>query len=291
MPVKGIKKSVHNDILTYEEIARLAETFIDTGIDKIRITGGEPLSRNDILKLIRRIGSLEKLKDFALTTNGVLLGKMAHDLKQAGLNRVNISLDTLDDKKFSYITRTGRLKDVLNGIDQAEKAGLVPIKINSVLIGGFNTDEITDLVGLTVDRNISVRFIELMPVGEAASWAEEKFVSNQMVLDTLPELFPEVSADKSSPATYYKLPGALGSVGLISPVSCRFCNQCNRVRLTSEGKLKFCLHSDDEVNLRDPLRAGQDIKKLILDSIDKKPEAHNLDSGEYVKQNMVQIGG
>ncbi len=291
MPVKGIKKSDHNKILTYEEIVKLAKVFIETGIDKIRITGGEPLSRNDVLKLINGIGKLEKLKDFALTTNGLLLAKYANSLKLGGLNRVNISLDTLDDKKFSYITRTGTLSRVLSGIDEAEKAGLLPIKINCVLIGGFNTDEIADLVGLTVNRDISVRFIELMPVGEASSWAEEKFVSNTMVLDKMPELVPETSKDISSPATYYKLPGAIGSVGLISPISCRFCSTCNRVRLTSNGKLKFCLHSDEEVNLRDPLRENKDIKKLILESIAKKPEAHHLESGEYIAQNMVQIGG
>jgi len=291
MPEKGIKKSEHSKILTYEEIVQLAGTFIETGIDKIRLTGGEPLSRNDVVKLIEGIGKLEKLRDFSLTTNGILLAKYAHSMKQAGLNRVNISLDTLDDRKFKYITRSGDLSRVLAGIDEAEKVGLLPIKINCVLIGGFNTDEIENLVKLTIDRDISVRFIELMPVGEASSWAKEKFVPNTLVLDKIPELVPEISKDQSSPATYYKLPGAIGSVGLISPISCRFCSTCNRIRLTSDGKLKFCLHSEDEVNLRDPLRAGENIRDLILASIDKKPEAHHLESGDYITQSMSQIGG
>lgn len=170
-----------------------------------------------------------------MTTNGVLLKKYAKDLREAGLNRVNISLDTLDEEKYRKITRGGNIKDVLDGIEEAKKVGLSPIKINTVLIGGFNEDEIEDLVNLTVEEEIDVRFIELMPIGEAATWAEENFVSNSIVLEKVKSLLPTPRDDISSPAVYYKLPNAKGKVGIINPISCKFCKNCNRVRLTSKG--------------------------------------------------------
>jgi len=234
---------------------------------------------------------MEGIEDLAMTTNGLLLGKYAKALKEAGLNRVNISLDTLDEDKYSSITRGGRLKDVLNGIDEARKVGLEPIKMNVVLIGGFNDDEVENFVKLTLKEDIDVRFIELMPIGEASNWAVENFLSNQIILDKVKDLKKVENNDPSSPAVYYKVPGAKGKVGIINPISCKFCDNCNRVRLTSQGKLKLCLHSNDEIDIRMALEEGKDIEKLILDSIANKPEAHSLEEGKYISKNMFQIGG
>ena len=215
---------------------------------------------------------------------------MAKDLKEAGLNRVNISLDTLDPDKFSQITRGGDLQTVFDAIDEAIKVGLTPIKINTVLMGGFNDDEIRDLVHLT-KRGIDVRFIELMPIGEATTFAKDKFISNDIILKTIKELEPIEREDISSPATYYKIPGASGNVGIINPISCKFCDNCNRVRLTSTGQLKLCLHSNKEVDLKTPLRNNEDIKQIIEKSIMNKEESHHLEDEEYITRNMNQIGG
>lgn len=291
MPKEGVSKTSHDDILSVEEIVEVARIFEGLGIKKIRITGGEPLIRKGIVDILQGIGDLEGIEDLAMTTNGILLKKYAKDLKSAGLNRVNISLDTLDENKYSYITRGGKLIDVLEGIQAAKDAGLVPIKINTVLVGGFNDDEIVDLVKLTDREYIDVRFIELMPIGEAIKYESEHFLSNQMVLEKVPQLIEVEKEDISSPAVYYKLPNGKGKVGLINPVSCKFCAHCNRVRLTAQGKLKLCLHSNDEIDLKDPLRKGQDIEKIIVDAIKLKPESHRLESGEYISKKMYQIGG
>lgn len=291
MPEKGIDKFLHEEMLTLEEVYTIAKIFVDLGIDKIRFTGGEPLVRKGIIHLISKISKLDKLRELTMTTNGVLLKKYAKDLREAGLNRVNISLDTLDEEKYRKITRGGNIKDVLDGIEEAKKVGLSPIKINTVLIGGFNEDEIEDLVNLTVEEEIDVRFIELMPIGEAATWAEENFVSNSIVLEKVKGLLPTPRDDISSPAVYYKLPNAKGKVGIINPISCKFCKNCNRVRLTSKGQLKLCLHSDREIDLKRALEEGQDLKALILKSIGEKEESHHLEDKKYIKRNMNQIGG
>ena len=291
MPEKGVCKVEHGDILTIEEIEQIAKTFVSLGIEKIRLTGGEPLVRNGVLKLVENISKLEGLKDLAMTTNGVLLKKHAKDLKSAGLNRVNISLDTINSKKYSSITRGGRLKDVLEGIEEAQKVGLTPIKINIVLIGGFNDDEVEDFVKLTLTEDIDIRFIELMPIGEASTWALENFLSNEVVLKKVKELYKVEALDPSSPATYYKLPNGKGRVGIINPISCKFCDNCNRIRLTSQGKIKLCLHSNHEVDIKGALRRGENIEKLILESINNKPKEHKLEDGQYITKNMVQIGG
>lgn len=291
MPETGINKFPHEEMLKLEEIYKIVNAFVDLGIDKIRFTGGEPLVRNGITNLISKISELDRVKELTMTTNGTLLKKYAKDLKEAGLNRVNISLDTLNEEKYRDITRGGNLKDVLEGIEEAKKVGLTPIKINTVLIGGFNDDEIEDLVNLTVNEEIDVRFIELMPIGQAASWAEEKFISNDIVLEKVKSLIPLPKEDISSPAVYYKLPNSKGRVGIINPISCKFCKHCNRVRLTSRGQLKLCLHSDKEIDLKEALEKGQDLKALILKSIKEKEESHNLENRHYIKKNMYQIGG
>ena len=291
MPEKGIEKVSHEDILTLEEVYEITEAFVDLGINKIRFTGGEPLTRKGIVSLIERVSKLSGVKDLAMTTNGLLLEKFAPSLKEVGLNRVNISLDTLKEEKYTYITRGGKLEEILKGIEEAKKVGLTPIKINTVLIGGFNDDEIIDFVKLTEKEEIDVRFIELMPVGEAAPWAKEKFVSNGIVLDKVKELTQVEREDNSSPAVYYKLPNGKGRVGLINPITCKFCENCNRIRLTSQGKLKLCLHSNKEIDIKEALRNGEDIKKIITDSILEKEESHKLEEGKYINRNMNQIGG
>lgn len=291
MPKEGICKRDHDDILTLEETEEIIKVFVSLGIDKVRITGGEPLVRKGILDLISNVGQLEGIKDFAITTNGLLLKRYAKDLKNRGLNRVNISLDTLNKNKYKEITRGGDLTKVLEGIDEARMVGLSPIKINTVLIGGFNDHEIRDFVNLTVKDNIDVRFIELMPIGEAQNWAIENFISNDIVLDKVRELMKIKGEDPSSPAIYYKMPEGKGKVGIINPITCKFCDYCNRVRITSTGKLKLCLHSDDEIDLKKVIREGKDLKEIILKEIYNKPESHNLEEGQYIKRNMFEIGG
>ena len=291
MPEKGIDKLSHKEILTFEEVYVLTKAFVDLGITKIRFTGGEPLVRHGVLDLISKVSKLDGVKEIAMTTNGTLLSKYALKLKEAGLNRLNISLDTLDYEKYKEITRGGDLNKVLDGINAAKEAGLTPIKINTVLIGGFNENEIPKFVGLTKEHNIDVRFIELMPIGEAAAFAKDKFIPNNRVLDAVAELAPIENEDIYSPAVYYKLSNSKGKVGIINPISCKFCAHCNRVRLTSTGKLKLCLHSNIEIDLKKALRNKEDIKELIKESILTKEEEHHLENEEYITRNMNQIGG
>lgn len=291
MPEKGIDKLEHEEILTFEEIYELTKVFVEVGITKIRFTGGEPLVRHGVLDLISKVSKLDGVKEIAMTTNGTLLKKYALKLKEAGLNRLNISLDTLDYEKYKEITRGGDLNKVLEGINAAKEAGLTPIKINTVLIGGFNEDEIPKFVEVTKENSIDVRFIELMPIGEAAAFAKDKFIPNNRVLEAVPELAPIEYDDISSPAVYYKLPNSKGKVGIINPISCKFCSNCNRVRLTSTGKLKLCLHSNREIDLKKALRNNEDIKELIMKSILTKDEEHHLENEEYITRNMNQIGG
>lgn len=291
MPEEGIRDKLdHGDMLSLEENYEIIKVFHELGIKKIRFTGGEPLVRKGITSLIEKVASLENINDISLTTNGLLLKSMGAELKAAGLNRVNISLDTLNKDKYREMSRIGSLDSVLEGIEEARRLGLEPIKINTVLIGGFNDDEIKDLVALTRD-GIDVRFIELMPIGEGVNFAEENFISNDRVLQTIKSLYPIEREDPSSPARYYKLPGAKGRVGLINPISCKFCQDCNRVRLTSTGMLKLCLHSNREIDLKKPLREGKDIRRIIEEAILTKDESHKLEEKEYIERNMNEIGG
>lgn len=291
MTDKGIIKKEYENILTLEEIEKITKEAVNLGVNKIRITGGEPLVRRGVLKLIKEIGALKEVKDFAMTTNGTLLKKYAKELKDSGLNRVNISLDTLNPKKYSHITRGGNIKDVLEGLEEAKRVGLTPIKLNVVLIKDFNDDEIEDFVNLTKDEDIDVRFIELMPIGQVCQWSLNKYLSNTVILEKCNYLEKIESKDKSSPAVYYKLKDGKGRVGLINPISCKFCSNCNRIRLTADGKIKPCLHSDNEIDLMKPLRLGYDIKPILKGIIKDKPKEHNLEEGNYIKRNMTAIGG
>lgn len=291
MPEEGINKLAHENILSLEEIDEIVAAFADLGINKVRITGGEPLIRKGIISLIEKISHHSGIKDLALTTNGIYLKAMAKDLKEAGLTRINVSLDSLNPKKYAEMTRGGNLNDVLEGIERAKQVGLKPIKLNVVLIGGFNDDEIEDFVALTQDQEIDVRFIELMPIGEVATWSLDNFLSNDYVLQKVPSLIQEAEIEPGSPAVYYRLPGGKGRVGLISPISCKFCDSCNRIRLTSEGQLKYCLHSNEEFDLRTVLREKGSLKELIENSVLKKPLEHEIEQGSFISRNMVQIGG
>jgi GTP 3',8-cyclase len=293
MPEEGICKKAHDDILSLEEIYQVVKACSELGISKVRITGGEPLVRKDLTGLVDKISKLQGIKELALTTNGVLLPKFAHELKAAGLNRVNISLDTMNAEKYSYITRDGSLDDVMAGIDAAEEAGLQPIKLNTVLIGGFNDDEIESFVNLTLHRRIDVRFIELMPIGQAGHWAKKHFISNTEILNRVKNLQPIQSDDPSSPAKYYMLPGAKGKVGLINPISHAFCGNCNRIRLTADGKLKPCLHTETEIDIKEVLRKGNGLQEAIGNAILQKPVQHNLncEHNKPIERDMYRIGG
>lgn len=291
MPEEGVQKECHNNILSLEDFYKVSKVMVGLGINKIRITGGEPLIKKDIVSLIEKIAKLEGIKEVALTTNGLLLEKYAEELKKAGLTRVNISIDTLDEKKYSEITRGGKLTEVLKGIEKAKEVGLTPIKLNVVLMGGFNVSEISNFVELTRNEKMDIRFIELMPIGEALKIKNVFRVDGNTILEKVPELKEVEREDRSSPAKYFKLENGLGKVGIIEPVSCKFCKDCNRIRLTSTGKLKLCLHSEDEIDLKPYLGDEEKLKKAILESIKIKPEEHLLEEGQYVQKSMSKIGG
>ncbi len=293
MPESGVDKMQHCQVLSIEEIIKIAKESANIGIRKVRITGGEPLVRKGIIELVKGISSIEEIEDVAMTTNGLLLKKYGKELKEAGLNRVNISIDSLDPVKYREITRGGEVRQVLEGIEEALKLGLHPIKLNTVIIGGENESDIANLMNLTKIYPIDVRFIELMPIGEASTWSKEHFISNEEVRNRVPELVP-LNQEIGSPAKYFKLPGAKGRVGFIDPISSHFCSECNRLRVTADGKLKPCLHSSQEIDLLPALRHGEgSLKKLLTEAVNSKPEKHFLDTKDYqaVTRNMSQIGG
>jgi cyclic pyranopterin phosphate synthase len=276
MPEQGVRKRCHSDILSVEEIEEIVRAAVDCGIRKVRVTGGEPLVRKGIVDICARIAAIPDVQELCITTNGTLLPRYASQLREAGVSRLNISLDTLDSEKYKTITRSGSLKDVMGGIDAALKAGFDNIKINTVLMGGVNDAEIPSLVALT-KKNINVRFIELMPIGECAGWSKDRFISNSKVLEMMPEL-REVGS--SGVAKLYRLPEGTGTVGLISPI-----------RVTADGKLKPCLHSSDEVDLRG--LHGQALVDTIRGAVRIKPQKHHLDENSQSgsKRNMNAIGG
>lgn len=291
MPEKGVEKKDHKDIMSLEEIEDIIKVAVKLGISKVRITGGEPLVRKGLIPMIGNISEMDGLKDLTLTTNGILLKDHADSLKKAGLNRVNISLDTLDREKYKKITRCGKLDDVLEGIRAAKEARLLPIKINVVLIGGINDDEIEDFVNLTIKDDIEVRFIELMPLGEASSWPKESFISNEEVLKKVSRLIPMPFKGHGTVARMYKLPDSKGKVGLISPVSSHFCTYCNRIRVTPDGKLKSCLHSSQEIDLKGA--TPRELERLLIEGMMAKPSTHNIGTlhSSETHRNMNEIGG
>ncbi len=286
MPPEGVVKQSHSDICSYEELLAMAEAAVKCGVKKIRVTGGEPLVRRGIVDFCRMLKKIEGVEELCVTTNGSLLKTLALPLKEAGVDRLNVSLDTLRPGRFTEITRLGTLSDVLEGLDAAEKAGFDRTKINCVLLGGFNDDEIASFVDLTRNKNYQVRFIERMPIGLSSSFGT--FVPASRVLEVCPEL-EEMETD--GVARRYKIKGYKGDVGLITPLSHRFCSECNRIRITADGRLKPCLHSDDEIALRG--LEGEELFEAVSKGIISKPGRHHLvdDGISGTHRNMSQIGG
>jgi len=298
MPDTGIRQMSHQDILTYEEIYTVVQVAAELGISKIRLTGGEPLVRLGLPKLVGMLKQIDTIDDISLTTNGTLLSRYAAELKQSGLKRVNISLDTLRPDKFKLITRSSyELSDVLGGIDAARSAGLNPVKINVVVMAGINEDEVLDFVNKTINEEWHVRFIEFMPMAgvSSAAWHFVSVSDIRKRLEQLGELEPCLPRVGNGPARYFKFHSGRGSVGFISPVSEHFCFRCNRLRLTADGKLRPCLLSDDEVDLKQPLRCGissTELKKLIEIAVTSKPLRHQLAEGHIPEERpMTQVGG
>ena len=307
MPEEGVQQLPHEEILRIEEIVQAVRVAADMGIRSIRLTGGEPLVRLGVVDLVRDIANVPGIENISMTTNGVLLPRMADDLKAAGLSRVNISLDTLDPDQFRQITRRGELQQTLDGIDAALEAGFNPVKINAVAVRSLHQDYLK-FAELSIDRPLHVRFIEYMPVGESSGtdgcgWGKQDVVSCEELFDTINEQaraqgLPELVAAGEDrplgwgPARYFMFPGAQGTVGFISPLSRHFCSECNRLRLTADGKLRPCLFSDVEYDLRAAVRGdgGDDaVRAVILEAIGAKPDEHHDKVG--TDRGMSQIGG
>lgn len=291
MPEDGMRECPCRSSMSADEFVEIAQAAAELGIKKLRITGGEPLVRSDILPLVRRLSEIGGIEDMSLTTNAVLLKPIAGELYDAGIHRINISLDTLDAEKYERVTRGGRLSDALDGIRAALEARMNPIKLNAVLIGGFNDDEIGDLARLTLEHPVQMRFIELMPIGSSGQFPEQAYMPVGEVLRRLPELEP-VQSEVHSVARLYKLPGAKGEVGLISPLSDHFCAECNRLRLTADGCLKPCLHSAEELSVRG--KHGDELKNAILTAVSHKPKMHvelSATDRSEAKRSMYRIGG
>lgn len=288
MPAEGVKKLGHEKILSVEELVEITRAAASLGITKVRLTGGEPLVRRGILDICRGISAIDGITELCVTTNGVLLPELARELKSAGVSRLNVSLDTLDAEKYRRITRVGDLDTVFRGLDAADDAGFTGTKLNCVLMGGINDDEIPDMAALTRSRDIDVRFIELMPIGECAAWDSARFISCETVLERVPELVPE---GEKGVSRLYRLPGARGRVGLISPMSHKFCSECDRIRVTADGKLKPCLHSADEIVLKG--LHGEELTETIRQAIRMKPRQHQMDESHRSDslRGMSKIGG
>lgn len=306
MPEDGVCQLGHDEILRIEDIERLVRVAAGIGIKSIRLTGGEPLVRKGVVDLVQSITRTPGIENVSMTTNGVLLPQMADDLKRAGLNRVNISLDTLDAQQFREITRVGKLEDTLAGIEAALEAGFNPVKVNAVTVRSLDQDFLA-FAKLSVDRPLHVRFIEYMPVGNASGvdgcgWGKADVIPSEELFELINEkaqaqgLEPLRPAGGSrpigwGPARYFEFPGAQGTVGFISPLSRHFCSECNRLRVTAEGRIRPCLFSDTEYDVRTALRAGDDegVRAVLYEALGAKPDEHHDKVG--TERNMSQIGG
>ena len=299
MPEEGCAFVPHEEILTYEEMLHLVKLSVQSGIRKVRLTGGEPLVRKGFLGFLQRLCTIEELNEVTLTTNGVLLKEFAADIKDCGICRINVSLDSLKAERFSHITGRDFFERVWQGIQEADRLGFSPIKINMVALRGINDDEILDFARLTLEKPYHVRFIEFMPVGAQNCWSWEKFISTDEIrsrIETLGTLRP-IKADRfGGPAERFALEGSKGEIGFIGALSNHFCTQCNRLRLTAEGHLRSCLFSEREIDIKSPLRNGNDdghLLELIRLAMESKPEDHGpLGQGprKCVRQ-MSTIGG
>jgi len=299
MPEAGLPWIPNSDVLSFDEIERIVRAAAGVGVRSIRLTGGEPLVRPGLVDLVRRLHAIEGIEDIALSTNGLLLAGLAAPLAEAGLRRVNVSLDTLQPERFAAIARRPGLERVLAGIDAAVAAGLAPIKINCVVMQGVNDDELLDFAALARARPVFVRFIEMMPVIENAADQRGQYLSSEAILARLRaagSLEPVAGPGGNGPARYFAEPGACGAVGVISPLSHDYCETCNRVRLSADGRLRLCLFGDQEIDLRTPVRAGADagaLAALFRAGMLIKPERHHLELGEVSSRMRAfsEIGG
>jgi len=299
MPEGGVPHVSHDEIMRFEEIVTLIRAAVSMGLSKVRITGGEPLVRSGIVDLMRMIYSIEGLSDLSMTTNGVLLSSMASDLKRAGIGRINISLDTLKPERFFEITRRDLYGEVIKGIDAALSCGMSPVKINVVMMRGVNDDEVLDFVRLTRERPLVVRFIEFMPASPENGWDKKSVVSTEELMARIKTMFrlePSSEISGAGPSEYFQVPDFLGSIGFITPVTRHFCARCNRIRVTSDGKLKGCLFSSEEYPLLPLLKRNADIegiKSFLANVISHKPQSHTLGEGKMrtCQRSMSWIGG
>lgn len=297
MPPEGVTDKGHGAILSYEELQLIAETAVGLGIEKIRITGGEPLVRHGIVAFLARLAAIPALRHLALTTNGALLERMAADLFRAGVQRLNVSLDSLKAETFAAITRGGELRAVLSGLDAAERAGFPPPKINCVIMAGVNDSEIFDFAEMTRARGTSIRFIEYMPVVREDGW-QRYCISGEEILRRIAERYPLEQVDKgpfAGPSRDYRIPGAQGTIGIITAVSGHFCSDCNRIRVTATGQAKGCLFSDERIDLIPALRPPdrEQLAGILRGIVATKPERHNITCDGYSHRNftMSQVGG
>jgi cyclic pyranopterin phosphate synthase len=299
MPEAGLPWLRHEQILSYEEIAQVVATMAPLGLRKLRLTGGEPLVRRDVVNLVELLAAIPGIEDIALSTNAVLLADQAAALKGAGVTRANISLDSLRPDRIDAIARRpGTHARILDGLAAAEQVGFEPLKINVVVMRGRNDDELEDFARATIDRPWHVRFIELMPVAENLDLSAHEFVSAIEMLQRLRrigDLAPVAGPTGNGPATYFQYPSARGSVGVITPMSHNYCDRCNRMRLTADGHLRPCLFGDIQTNLRDPLRRGEPLEPLIQHTLAIKPERHHLIQGSASGSGgllaLSQVGG
>lgn len=298
-PQEGRVKLANEELLRYEEILRVVRIAVSLGIEKVRLTGGEPLVRRDVLSFIKGLAEIPGLTDIRLTTNGVLLAEHAEALQMAGINKLNISLDTLRPERFRQITGVDAFAKVWDGISKARELGFSPIKLNVVALKGVNDDEFIDFARLTLTEPLQIRFIEFMPIGASGMWDKGKYISSAEIMELLKPLGalePVPARRMDGPARIYRFPEAVGSVGFISPISHHFCDRCNRLRLTSEGRLRSCLLSDQETDLKQRLRSGatdEEIRDLIVATILNKPKGHTIlpDGGGSCHGQMSRIGG
>ncbi len=299
MPAEGIQDSGHERILTFEQIIRLVKLAAECGVRKVRFTGGEPLVRKDIVKLIEAVSSMPGMQDVSLTTNGICFADMADDLKRAGLVRVNFSLDSLHADRFRYITRLGNISDVWRSIEKALAIGMMPVKINTVVMKGVNDDEILDFARLAAEMPVHVRFIEFMPVGDLPFYQEERLVNMDEVKRTIKssyQLLNGLAGRGNGPAKVYQIAGGKGTIGFISAMSNHFCGDCNRIRLTADGRLRSCLFDKREINVKAAMDRGTGDDRLaimIRQAIREKPDRHHMEKGWGAdnSRKMYQIGG